>query len=42
MGLAPYGDPKYADVIYRELIDLKPDGSFWLNLDYFIFLAAPR
>ncbi len=40
MGLAPYGEPKYADVIRRELIDLKPDGSFRLNLDYFDFLAG--
>ena len=38
MGLAPYGQPKYADVIRHELFDLKPDGSFWLNLDYFNFL----
>ena len=38
MGLAPYGEPKYADVIRRELLDIKPDGSFWLNLDYFNFL----
>jgi carbamoyltransferase len=35
MGLAPYGRPIYRDVIYQRLIDLKPDGSFWLNLDYF-------
>jgi carbamoyltransferase len=40
MGLAPYGEPKYADVIRRELLDLKPDGSFWLNLDYFNFLRG--
>jgi carbamoyltransferase len=40
MGLAPYGEPKYADAILSELIDLKPDGSFWLNLDYFDFLAG--
>jgi carbamoyltransferase len=40
MGLAPYGEPKYADVIRRELFDLKPDGSFWLNLDYFNFLRG--
>jgi carbamoyltransferase len=40
MGLAPYGEPKYADAIYRELLDLKPDGSFWLNLDYFNFLRG--
>jgi carbamoyltransferase len=40
MGLAPYGEPKYADAIRRELLDIKPDGSFWLNLDYFNFLSG--
>jgi len=40
MGLAPYGQPKYVDAILRELLDLKPDGSFWLNLDYFDFLRG--
>ena len=35
MGLAPYGDPKYVDLILDNLIDLKPDGSFWLNQEYF-------
>jgi carbamoyltransferase len=35
MGLAPYGEPKYAETILRELIDLKADGSFRLNLRYF-------
>ncbi|MEY2544071.1 MAG: carbamoyltransferase [Verrucomicrobiota bacterium] len=35
MGLAPYGEPKYVDLILRELIDLKPDGSFRLNMKYF-------
>ncbi|MCS7046049.1 MAG: carbamoyltransferase [Gemmataceae bacterium] len=35
MGLAPYGRPIYADAIYRNLIDLKPDGTFWLNMRYF-------
>jgi carbamoyltransferase len=35
MGLAPYGRPIYQDAIYRHLIDLKPDGSFWLNMEYF-------
>ena len=35
MGLAPYGEPKYADLILKELIDLKADGSFRLNMDYF-------
>ena len=40
MGLAPYGEPKYADAIRRELLDIKPDGSFWLNLDCFNFLRG--
>jgi carbamoyltransferase len=35
MGLAPYGEPKYVDLILRELIDLKDDGSFRLNMRYF-------
>ena len=35
MGLAPYGEPKYVQAIYDNLIDVKPDGSFRLNLDYF-------
>jgi len=35
MGLAPYGEPKYRDLILRELIDLKEDGSFKLNMKYF-------
>jgi len=42
MGLAPYGEPKYAELIRREVLDLKPDGSFWLNLDYFDFLQGNR
>jgi carbamoyltransferase len=35
MGLAPYGEPKYADTIRERLLDLRPDGSFRLNLSYF-------
>src|SRR5207302_1289925 len=35
MGLAPYGRPIYAEAINRHLLDLKPDGSFWLNMKYF-------
>jgi len=35
MGLAPYGEPIYRDVILRELIDLKPDGSFRMDMKYF-------
>jgi carbamoyltransferase len=40
MGLAPYGEPKYVDRIYRELIDLKEDGSFTLNQKYFNYLSG--
>jgi len=40
MGLAPYGRPRFRDVILRELIDLKDDGSFRLNLDYFDYPAG--
>jgi carbamoyltransferase len=35
MGLAPYGEPRYVSLIREHLIDLKEDGSFRLNLDYF-------
>jgi carbamoyltransferase len=35
MGLAPYGRPIYKDAITRHLIDIKADGSFWLNMKYF-------
>jgi carbamoyltransferase len=35
MGLAPYGRPIYRDLILQRLVDLKPDGSFWLNMKYF-------
>ena len=40
MGLAPYGEPIYAEAILRELLDLKADGSFWMNLDCFNFLRG--
>ncbi len=40
MGLAPYGEPKFVDLIYRELIDLKEDGSFVLNQRYFNYLSG--
>ena len=42
MGLAPYGEPQFVQAIHQNLIDLKPDGSFWLNLDYFDFLRGVR
>ncbi|MBU2493159.1 MAG: carbamoyltransferase [Bacteroidetes bacterium] len=40
MGLAPYGEPKYVDLIYDKLIDLKEDGSFKMNMEYFNYCAG--
>lgn len=40
MGLAPYGEPKYVDLILKELIDLKEDGSFRLNMRYFDYAVG--
>ena len=40
MGLAPYGKPRYVDLIYRELVDLRDDGSFTLNQRYFNYLTG--
>src|SRR5688572_4091896 len=40
MGLAPYGEPKYVDLILRELMDLREDGSFRLNQRYFNYLSG--
>jgi len=40
MGLAPYGTPVYRDLILSELIDLKEDGSFKLNMKYFNYCAG--
>jgi carbamoyltransferase len=40
MGLAPYGEPKYAKLILDHLIDLKPDGSFRLDLSYFDYCTG--
>jgi carbamoyltransferase len=37
MGLAPFGEPRFADAILRELVDLKDDGSFRLNMEYFAY-----
>ena len=42
MGLAPYGEPRYKDLILDKLIDLKADGSFRLNLDYFDYCTGLR
>jgi len=40
MGLAPYGEPKYVQQIYDHLIDLKEDGSFKMNMEYFDYSAG--
>jgi carbamoyltransferase len=40
MGLAPYGEPKYKDLILNNLIDLKEDGTFRLNMDYFNYATG--
>ena len=40
MGLAPYGEPKYKELIYKHLIDIKDDGSFKMNMDYFNYCAG--
>tara|TARA_B100000686_G_scaffold279678_1_gene300371 strand:+ start:1216 stop:3054 length:1839 start_codon:yes stop_codon:yes gene_type:complete len=40
MGLAPYGNPKYKNLIMKELIDLKEDGSFKLNMKYFNYATG--
>lgn len=40
MGLAPYGQPKYVDLIKKHLIDLKSDGSFKLDMSYFNYCAG--
>jgi len=40
MGLAPYGEPKYADLIYKHLMDVKSDGSFRLDMSYFDYCTG--
>ncbi len=42
MGLAPYGEPRYAQTILDHLIDVKPDGTFRLDLSYFDYCAGLR
>ena len=42
MGLAPYGEPRYEDIIRKELIDIRPDGTFKLNLKYFDYCTGLR
>lgn len=40
MGLAPYGNPVYADLIKENLIDIREDGSFWLDMSFFNFCTG--
>jgi carbamoyltransferase len=40
MGLAPYGEPKYAQIILDNVVDLKPDGSFRLDMSYFDYCTG--
>ena len=42
MGLAPYGEPTYVDVILDEVVDIREDGSFKLNMKYFDYCAGLR
>ena len=42
MGLAPYGEPRFVDAIRKHLIDIKDDGSFRINLDYFDYCTGLR
>jgi carbamoyltransferase len=41
MGLAPYGEPKYRDLILDKLLDLKDDGSFRMDMSYFAYCRKP-
>ena len=42
MGLAPYGEPKFVEIIKTHLVDMKPDGSFSLNMKYFSYTYGLR
>jgi carbamoyltransferase len=42
MGLAPYGKPRYTAIIQKELIDIKADGSYHLNMKYFGYIESDR
>jgi carbamoyltransferase len=42
MGLAPYGEPRYADLLRERLVDLRDDGSFALDMDYFTYAQGLR
>ncbi len=42
MGLAPYGSPKYADLIFKHIVNVAEDGSFWLDQSYFDYATGLR
>jgi len=42
MGLAPYGEPRFVQAIYDNLLDLKPDGTFRMNMEYFDYCIGLR
>lgn len=42
MGLAPYGQPRFASLIKEKMLDIKPDGSYRLNLEYFDYMVGSR
>src|SRR3546814_17399328 len=42
MGLAPYGEPRYRDLILEHLMDLREDGSFWIDQSYFDYCTGLR
>jgi carbamoyltransferase len=42
MGLAPYGEPRFADTIRQHLVDVKPDGTFRLDMQYFAYATGLR
>ena len=42
MGLAPYGDPRYVKLIKERLLEIRDDGSLWMNMEYFTYPAASR
>ena len=42
LGLAPYGEPRYASTILDHFVDIKPDGSFRLDQTYFDYCTGPQ
>ncbi|MFQ6099683.1 MAG: carbamoyltransferase [Anaerolineae bacterium] len=42
MGMAPYGEPRFVERMYDEIVKVQADGSFWLNMDYFSYHYSPE